>query len=943
MEHIVIQSAGTFSVAVLCLIITIHQILLLLRKPKITWVGWSAGISFSGMLYAIGVFFEYNAPAGPVNRFAGLLEFTAIIFLLHCAYGFTLAILGRKAKHYHIWGGLFHALVLVLLWSTDFIVADRFVSRNFLGMARPFVELDIGPLGPLFEFYGALAAIGMIRLWAARPMGPTTPYRSPILWGIVFWLAMAIHDGLGSMGLPIIQYIMEYGFLGFSFIVLWVVFNGFEDISTIEKFRAVAEFSNDLIVMIQNEKVVFDNPVAVSLFGRQVTDGTIEEFLNAVVPEDRPRFMHHYRGLLDSSELPEFFMIRIRPNGEEMILEIRAKLVSYRSQPAILAFLRDTTQRIREEEGNFSTFFESMEDMILVGKPDGAIIHTNTAASQKLGYPARELEKMRIHDLCPERWRLKAETEIGAVSHGERKIWNLPLVSTAGREIPVELRIWFAMWNGAECIFAIAKDQTAENDAKDLLNRLFRNNPALMALFSMPERRLTEVNNSFLAAFGYDRDEIIGKTGNELGFFPGPAMDENLSQAFLADGHLFNVEFQVQRKNGSVFDCLFSAEIIRHRGRRLLLSVMIDISDRKQAECQLRQAHDSLEQRVRERTRAIREMHAQMVMQEKMASIGQLAAGVAHELNNPVNFVSTNFAGLKEHFADLCKAIRAYRKFLADRTEGQGRNRYSDLHAMEEELQIDYILKDTPVLFEESRRGFDRIAKIIHSMRQFSHTDPYASLTPFDINKAVENAIIIARNTYKHCAQVHLELGALPEIACHPEQIHQVLLNLIVNSAQAIESQNRQELGNITVRTFAETDNVACQIIDDGPGIANDIRSQIFEAFFTTKPAGEGSGLGLSLSYDIIVNKHKGSLKAECPETGGTVFTVCIPNHLGEDQAPFLRGTGLPPDHSAPDRSSRPEYTSDRAATASRQAGRTSPKTLPSLSRTQPAARGPAK
>jgi len=162
-------------------------------------------------------------------------------------------------------------------------------------------------------------------------------------------------------------------------------------------------------------------------------------------------------------------------------------------------------------------------------------------------------------------------------------------------------------------------------------------------------------------------------------------------------------------------------------------------------------------------------------------------------------------------------------------------------------------------------------------MRDFSHVDHTGSLTWFDINKGIADTLVIARNVYKYHADVQTDLGDLPEIQCLPEQINQVLLNLVVNSAQAIAEKPEGGKGLIAIRTWREDNNVCCQIADNGPGIPAAIRSRVFEPFFTTKAPGQGTGLGLSISYDIIVHKHRGKLVVDCPETGGTVFTLRLP------------------------------------------------------------------
>lgn len=312
-----------------------------------------------------------------------------------------------------------------------------------------------------------------------------------------------------------------------------------------------------------------------------------------------------------------------------------------------------------------------------------------------------------------------------------------------------------------------------------------------------------------------------------------------------------------------------------------MLGTHADITFRKQAEEELRLAHDTLEQRVLERSREIEKMHAQMVVQEKMASVGQLAAGIAHELNNPLNFVSLNFITLTEYFENMIDVLQSYRYLLRClETQIPPDPKPEIIRAKEVETNLDFILEDIPALFKESRRGFDRIDRIIKSMRDFSYVNHSGDFTLFNINNGIEDTLIIARNEYKYIADVITDLGDLPDIRCLPEQLNQVFLNLIVNSAHAIQSLNRPHRGRITIRTWYDNSHVYCDIADDGPGIPPEIQNRIFEPFFSTKPPGRGTGLGLSICYDIIVEKHQGHLTMHCPESGGTIFSITIPSNI---------------------------------------------------------------
>ena len=199
------------------------------------------------------------------------------------------------------------------------------------------------------------------------------------------------------------------------------------------------------------------------------------------------------------------------------------------------------------------------------------------------------------------------------------------------------------------------------------------------------------------------------------------------------------------------------------------------------------------------------------------------------------------------------------------------------LRHRETELNLDILLDDIAQIFVESQNGFDRITTIINSMRSFSNRYALHQKIPSDINQGIQNTLILMRNEYHDYADITITLEELPLVLCNPEQINQVFLNLIVNSAHAIESQHRSSHGNITIHTWFDSSNIYCSIADDGPGIPPEIRNRIFEPFFSTKEPGKGIGLGLSISYDIVAHKHGGTLSADCPAEGGTVFLITLP------------------------------------------------------------------
>lgn len=315
----------------------------------------------------------------------------------------------------------------------------------------------------------------------------------------------------------------------------------------------------------------------------------------------------------------------------------------------------------------------------------------------------------------------------------------------------------------------------------------------------------------------------------------------------------------------------------------MLASILINATKRKQTEqsllrsqMQLQRLNASLEEQVEARTRELGEIHRQLILGEKMAAIGQLAAGLAHELNNPVGFVSMNFQALEEYIPALTQILNIYRQALNSPAGSEAQRELLDkARQMEEEFSLGFILDDVNNLFSQSREGFRRITTIVNSMRDFSRTDPREEFIASDLNKGLRDTLVIARNSYKNVAEMDVELGEIPSVECIPGQINQVFLNIIVNAAQAMAEQ--PEKGVIRIRTWAEPPYVLCSIANSGPAIPEQIRRRMFDPFFTTKPPGRGTGLGLSISHDIIVRNHGGALTVDSNPRQGTTFRIALP------------------------------------------------------------------
>jgi signal transduction histidine kinase len=304
--------------------------------------------------------------------------------------------------------------------------------------------------------------------------------------------------------------------------------------------------------------------------------------------------------------------------------------------------------------------------------------------------------------------------------------------------------------------------------------------------------------------------------------------------------------------------------------------ILYNITDRKQAEESAAKAYEDLKRSHQE----LKELQSQLVQSEKLASIGQLAAGVAHELNTPVGFVAGNFQTLESYVKKILELLAMHDK-LAGQAENSGDPQLQavidGIGQFREDMQIDFILEDIQRLFVDSKEGVGRTVEIIQNLRDFSRIDQPGSRDEYDLNEGIKSTLVMAKNEIKYDADVETELAELPPIYCHCGQINQVLLNILVNASQAIKSQERDDRGTITIRTYASDDGVVCEISDDGPGIPPEKVSKIFDPFFTTKPPGKGTGLGLNIAYNTIVNKHNGKLLVDSKVGEGTKFTIKLP------------------------------------------------------------------
>ncbi len=439
----------------------------------------------------------------------------------------------------------------------------------------------------------------------------------------------------------------------------------------------------------------------------------------------------------------------------------------------------------------------------------------------------------------------------------------------------------------------------SRQDERNRANRALRNSEgkfhALAGLLPLPvfevdpQGCFTFVNRTALTALGYEEADIAG------GLTLSDLIDRQ--ERWQLDARLKKMlhgemrareEYTIVRKDGTTFSAILSSSSILQEKQVVgIRGVIVDISDRKRAEQMFREMNEELEDRVERRTselndtlRKLQESQSQLVQAQKLEAIGQLAAGIAHEINTPAQFVGDNTRFVTECFDDLMAVLSAQGD-LVKSCEDQGlmAEAIGKIKELEEEKDLDFIREEAPAALEQSLEGLGRIAHIVLAMREFSHPGERHK-TPSSINKTIETTVTVSRNEWKYVAEIDLDLAEnLSPVECHPNEIGQIWLNLIVNASHAIGDvvEGTEDKGRIGIRTYGDDDQVTIEVSDTGAGIPEDIRNRIYEPFFTTKEVGTGSGQGLAFVYDIVVNKHGGTIECDTGEGKGTTFLIRLP------------------------------------------------------------------
>lgn len=550
----------------------------------------------------------------------------------------------------------------------------------------------------------------------------------------------------------------------------------------------------------------------------------------------------------------------------------------------------DEHKRTEEALRMLSRAVEQSPDSVLITDPKGSIKYVNPKFTQLTGYTIEEVidKNPRIlksgkqpDEVYKQLWdTISADNEWRGRFQNRKKdgelYWEFQSISSIKDD------------NGVITHFVAVKiDDTERMQAKEMMRK---SNERLANIFKISEDAIISIDEDMRIiifsggakrCFGYSSNEVIGQRIEIL--LPERFRKNHSSNVrnFANSNDTVRMmggrgcKISGLRKNGEEFPVEISISQLNDDGKKIFTAVLRDITERKRLEDKILEGKTELEDALKKLDKAYGELRTSQSMifrQEKMASLGILAAGVAHEINNPMGFISSNIESLGRY-------VEKFTEFI-DIQEAAIESLHVDdvttkLDERRKKLKLDYIRNDIKDLIRESLDGADRIKKIVQDLKIFARLDDEEQLSA-NINEYIESALNIVWNELKYKATVKKEFGDIPLTICSPRQLSQVFMNMLLNASHAIDKQ-----GEIVIKTWREKDSIIyISISDTGCGIPEENLKRIFEPFFTTKEAGKGTGLGLSISYEII-KKHHGEIAVHSELGKGTTFTVTLPVVVG--------------------------------------------------------------
>jgi PAS domain S-box-containing protein len=546
--------------------------------------------------------------------------------------------------------------------------------------------------------------------------------------------------------------------------------------------------------------------------------------------------------------------------------------------------MKERSDRLIEEgRRTLDAIVNSAEETIAMFHRDGTLIQMNRRGAERFHMAPEQMTGLNMTELMPPEVAASRLAVIRRVAGGNR---GEKLVDQ--RDGHTYRQTFYPVAGQSDRVVVYAVDVTEALVAEEALRRseehfraFFERSMVGMATTS-PTKGWLEVNQALCDILGYPREELLQKTWAELTHADDIATDiAEFERVVAGEKDEYAMDKRFIRKDGTIVYAYIAARCVRSAGGAIdyFVALIEDISERKAREAELAQG-------LAEMTalnRRIEDAQLQLLQSEKMASIGQLAAGVAHELNNPIGFVHSNLGTLETYLEDIFEIANACESAAAQAANPAD---FARIDALKAEKDFDFLKTDIFQLMHESKDGLSRVKKIVQDLKDFSRVDD-VEWQWADLHHCLDSTLNIVWNELKYKCTVNKQYAeALPQIHCLPSQLNQVFMNLLVNAAQAIA-----EKGEITICTTHPDENtVRISVSDTGSGIAAENLARIFDPFFTTKPVGKGTGLGLSIAYGII-QRHKGRIEARSTPGSGTTFIITLPV---DSQGDSVSGTAVP-------------------------------------------------